>query len=62
MKTFLKQYFTLWIKFLVMIPGIAFMRLNRLVMDVYTLFSAALLGDGKSFDGIVEDTLIELGL
>ena len=62
MKTFLKQYLLTWIKFLVMTPGIAFMRLTRLVMDVYTLFSATLLGDGKNFDSIVEDTLIDLGL
>ena len=57
MKTFLKQYLLNWIKFLVMTPGIAFLTLSRFISSLYTLFAAALLGDGKSFNEIMSDTL-----
>ena len=57
MKTFLKQYLLTWAKFLVMTPGLVFINFSNLITNLYSLFSATLLGDGKSFDDILNDIL-----
>ena len=62
MKTFLKQYLVSWIKFLVMTPGLVFITLSSFLTSLYTLFSAALLGDGKSFNEIMGDVIDRLQL
>lgn len=62
MKTFLKQYLVNWIKFLVMTPGLVFIALSSFLTSLYTLFSAALLGDSKSFNEIMGDVIDRLHL
>ena len=57
MKTFFKQYLLTWAKFLVMTPGLVFATLNGYISRLYTLFAAALLGDGKSFNEIMGDLI-----
>ena len=60
MKTFLKQYLLTWIKFLVMAPGLVFTILAGFISSLYTLFSAALLGDSKTYDEILNDMIDKL--
>ena len=62
MKTFLKQYLLSWIKFLVLTPGVIIAILCRIICSIYTLFAAALLGDGKSFNEIMGDVIDGLHL
>jgi hypothetical protein len=62
MKTFLKQYLLTWAKFLVMTPGLAFITLSGFITSLYTLFSAALLGDGKTFNEVMGDVIDRLQL
>ena len=57
MKTFLKQYLLTWAKFLVMTPGLMFTTLSGIITSLYTLFSAAFLGDGKTFNEIMGDVI-----
>ena len=60
MKQFLKQYLLTWTKFLVMTPGIVFIHISCLITSLYSLFSAALLGDGKSYHEILNDIIDRL--
>ena len=62
MKTFLKQYLLTWAKFLVMTPGLVFTNLAGFITSLYALFSAALLGDGKSYDEILNDVIDRMHL
>ena len=62
MKQNLKQYLLTWAKFLVMTPGLAFITLSGLITSLYTLFSAALLGDGKTFNEVMGDVIDRLQL
>ena len=62
MKTFFKQYLLTWAKFLVMTPGLVFTTLSGFITSLYTLFSAALLGDGKSFNEIMGDIIDRMRL
>ena len=57
MKTFLKQYLVTWIKFFVMTPGLVFTNLASFITSLYALFSAALLGDGKTYHEILNDVI-----
>ena len=52
MKTFLKQYLVTWIKLLVMLPGVTLCYLSNFVVNAYTLISAVILGDGKTYDDV----------
>ena len=60
MKTFLKQYLVTWIKFFVMTPGLVFTTLSGFITSLYALFTAALLGDGKTFNEIMDDLIDRL--
>ena len=57
MKTFFKQYLLTWAKFLVMTPALVFSTLSGSIISLYTLFAAALLGDVKSFNEIMDDVI-----
>ena len=57
MKTFFKQYLLSWIKFLVLTPGVIMSILCRIICSIYTLFAAALLGDGKMFSETMSDII-----
>ena len=57
MKTFLKQYLVTWIKLLVMLPGVTLCYLSNFVVNAYTLISAVILGDGKTYDDVLNDMI-----
>ena len=62
MKQNLKQYLLTWAKLLVMTPGLMFITLCSFLTSLYTLFSAALLGDGKTFNEVMGDVIDRLQL
>ena len=62
MKTFFKHYLLTWFKFLVMTPGLVFTTLSCFITSLYTLFTAALLGDGKTFNEIMGDMIDRMRL
>ena len=62
MKQNLKQYLLTWAKFLVMTPGLMFSILSGFILSLYTLFSAALLGDGKTYHEILNDVIERMRL
>ena len=62
MKQNLKQYLLTWAKLLVMTPGLMFITLSSFLTSLYTLFSAALLGDGKTFNEVMGDVIDRLQL
>ena len=59
MKTFLKQYLIMWIKFLVLTPGIIGSTLFKTFCSLYLLFAATLLGDAKGYKEISDDMLYD---
>ena len=62
MKTFLKQYLLTWIKFLVMTPLLVFGMLCSIVFSLYSLSTAALLGDSKTYNDILDETIERMRL
>ena len=62
MKTFLKQYLLTWIKFLVMTPLLVFGMLCSIVSSLYSLSTAVLLGDSKTYNDILDETIERMRL
>ena len=62
MKTFLKQYLLTWIKFLVMTPLLVFGMLCSIVFSLYSLSTAVLLGDSKTYNDILDETIERMRL
>ena len=57
MKTFLKQYFSLWLSFFVLVPCAIVGNLCQLLVKVMYLVAYAILGCAIDYDDIYHDLL-----
>lgn len=57
MKTRLKQYLIVWLKFFVMSPLLVSGYIFRCGMAIYMLFAAALLGRTKEYEDVFDDEI-----
>ena len=60
MKPLLKQYLLMWAKLIVMLPGVALATAVCFVNSAYALVAAVILGDGKTYNDILNDMIDRL--
>lgn len=60
MKQFLENYGLLLLKCVVLTPALLLMNVSKMVVNTYTLVTAAILGDGVTFNNIYHDSLNDL--